>query len=168
MINENPSKKACPLYLLDVFAFVSIIGAVLNGANYTLGLIDAFGKNFLDSWKLITVYAYGLVFSLLIILVEMRYKHIMKFFPGFKNWALRGLFMIFVGILPLSLPNLSFDYFEDNKINEVSEIVRDSLSYALIGIGVIYFIGEITCVRRKMQSLKGKNIEDGRFFSSTV
>lgn len=109
---------------------------------------------------------YGLVFSALVVAIELRLKSAFVHFPAFKNWAFRGLLLIFVGVLSLGLP-VGGEPFEGDAADTFVDI-KEILAYVVAIIGAIYVVGEILCVRKRMQNKKEKYVDDGTLFASSL
>jgi hypothetical protein len=48
-------------------------------------------------------YSYGTAFTVAVVLIELHYRPFYSSLPWFRNWAVRGFFLIFVGLLALNL-----------------------------------------------------------------
>mmetsp|Transcript_74009 Transcript_74009/g.163449 ORF Transcript_74009/g.163449 Transcript_74009/m.163449 type:complete len:174 (+) Transcript_74009:60-581(+) len=172
MVNNQ---KPVSLWALKFLSYLSLIIAIMNSVQYILGS-SASLKNMINNsdtidvfWYLFLVNVYGAGFSIVVALIELRNKPLFKQFKGFKNWAIRGLFVIFVALLNLTLnTTASVGLFNDNDKNEKLQKSREILAYILFGIGVFYLLGEILCCRRRMQGIKSKYVSDSTLAASSL
>jgi len=171
MANGN---KPCSLHFLTLLSVLTMLSAVANGVSYGFGLVgngralanDA--ANIKEIWFIFFLNLYGLCFAFTVMLVETRYKGFYDHFPGFKNWAIRGLFLTFIGVLSLGL-GASSSPFTDPDARDIFEQVREILAFSIFGIGLLYVVGEVLCIRSRLQHTKEQYVHDsGLFLSSRV
>mmetsp|Transcript_13719 Transcript_13719/g.26568 ORF Transcript_13719/g.26568 Transcript_13719/m.26568 type:complete len:174 (-) Transcript_13719:255-776(-) len=169
--DDGSKRRPCSLIFLTVFSYLTLFAALLNGVSYVIGLIGSakmFKSDAGDAWYLFFLNLYGLLFAIGLVFIEVRYKIFYDHFPGFKNWVIRGFYIIFVGILSLGLATGSNPFEEGSTGYDAWESVRKAFAYILVGIGLLYILGEIFCVRKHMQKVKSNYVEDGSVIQSSL
>jgi len=158
------------LRILCVFSYICLAVAVVNGVAYGIGMVGtaramkANNQNIDNLWYIFFLNVYGICFAATLAMIELRYKFFFDHFPGFRNWAVRGLFYLFVGILALAVGTGS-TVFDDPDVEESWNQTRDIFSYMLCAIGALYVVGEILCLRVNLQQKKNKYRDDGNMIA---
>lgn len=95
-----------------------------------------------------------IVFSGLIILaIEMHIKFICRNMKFLYNFFGRGLFNIYVGIMPLNL----LDTTPNSQQSELEQVAIYILVCLLILIGILYILSKILCCAKEGDKRKNKN-----------
>ncbi|GBG30625.1 Receptor-type tyrosine-protein phosphatase [Hondaea fermentalgiana] len=171
MANDDDGGKPKSLYVLTAFSYITILAAILNGVGYGLGLAGAarmFSSDAGEAWFLFLLNLYGLLFAISLFFIEIRFKDFYVHFPGFKFWVVRGLYIVFIGILSLAVSSNTNPFDAGTTGYDFWETMRKAFAYALVVIGLLYVLGEILCVRKHMQKVKSKYVEDGKLIESSL
>merc|ERR1712032_544226 len=115
------------------------------------GLIN--GADFIDVWFFLLLNLYGCAFSLIIVLVEVRFGWVFSNFPSMEMWGKRGAFYAFNGLLSLGMGASNQSYRNvDNQ--ELIRDIQEYIAYAVIAIGALYFVLAIFFLQGKAQKMR--------------
>mmetsp|Transcript_6417 Transcript_6417/g.14158 ORF Transcript_6417/g.14158 Transcript_6417/m.14158 type:complete len:172 (+) Transcript_6417:111-626(+) len=168
--------KPLSLHLLNLFSVLAFLCAVANGTSYVFGFVSNIKglsnasvthKSTQLLWVAMCLNLYGVLFSVIAFLVELRVATFFAHAPVFKIWAFRGFYYIFLGVLNLGLVS-GEGPFNSTEANNTWHDVSEVFSYCMCGVGALYIVGDILCLRPMMQQKKRQHVQDGTVFSSSL
>lgn len=155
-------EKGAVYYGLQFFRLIQFICGLLMFVIFLItfiNVVSGFNPELEFSWYFLLFSLYGMVFSATILLVEFRLPKLFDELPALKNWAVRGFFYTFVGLMAIvgSLSvGISVTATIDIDPQTLSLLIR-AVGWTLMALGVLLIVGEITCCRSNVAQ---KRMED--------
>jgi hypothetical protein len=127
-----------PLCLFNSHSLLTVVIAVLVGAAQGIQIYNN------PPIHVIVRRSYGILFCFLIVFVEMEWTALIRGNKMLQNWACRGLFYGFVGVL--EWPDLMMAPGEKNSADGIIAMEQIS-ACALILMGALYFVLGLLCCK---------------------
>jgi len=128
-VMHNEVTDSC-LCFLKTFSVTTMAAGALVIAVNLYEIID-----FRESYQMYAVRGYAVLLGLMIILAELEYPRLfLDYFKFLELWSLKGLFVVFVGVLTLDT--------EDND-----SILQTGTAVFVCVLGVLYFLLGLFCVK---------------------
>lgn len=149
MADEN---KGAVYYALRFFQLITFLCGALIFVVFLITFINVvtgFNPEAEFSWYFLLYSLYGMIFAVVIMLVEFRLQRLFEELPALKNWAVRGFFYIFIGLLAI-VGTLSVGISVGSTIDidpQTLALLIKGTGWTLMGLGACLIVGEVTCCR---------------------
>ncbi|KAL3515480.1 hypothetical protein ACH5RR_022382 [Cinchona calisaya] len=137
------------LVVCRCFSFITAIAAILCIAVNILSAVRSF-KNGSDVFDGI-FRCYAVVIAIFVVVAEMEWGFILKFWKVLEYWAGRGMLQIFVAVMTRAFPEYS---------GERQELVllQNIACYLLLSCGLVYVISGILCIGSLKRARQKKEV----------
>ncbi|KAJ4456095.1 hypothetical protein PAPYR_8781 [Paratrimastix pyriformis] len=133
-------------FLFNVLTIASIIVDLFAAVVAVLMIVFLFPLTTIEAVIRMILFACLVVLLLVMILGETESKRLLQFAAFLRYWPGRSIPYLFIGLVILS----------NTASNAIINILRQIAGWAVVSLGLLYFLLGVTCVQRVKFALRGE------------